>query len=84
MYWILLPMGLAIWVSVTYKMPTHLELTNAVFIMMNRTNDGERHNIWIPDKDWVRSFWNQPGLLRAMPGQLNKAIAITVDFLNNK
>jgi hypothetical protein len=65
-------------------MPTHFELTNAVLSATNTTDDGEMHKRWIPDKDWMRSFWNQPGFLRVTPGQLNKTVAITVDFLNNK
>jgi hypothetical protein len=65
-------------------MQMHVELTDAVFNMINTTKDVDLHNRWIPDKDWVQSFWNQPGYWRVMPGQLNKAIAITIDFLNNK
>jgi hypothetical protein len=37
-----------------------------------------------PDEDWAQSFWNQPDFCKVTPGQLNKAIAITVDFVNNK
>jgi hypothetical protein len=51
---------------------------------MNTTNDVDMHSIWIPDKGWVRSIWNQPGFSRVTPGQLNKAIVITLNFLNNK
>jgi hypothetical protein len=58
---------------VTYKTSTHVELTDAV---VNMTNDVDMHN---------RSFWNQPGFCKVTPGQqLNRAIAIIVDFVNNK
>jgi hypothetical protein len=63
-------------------MSLHFKLTDAV---LNTANDVDMHNRWIPDKDWVRSFWNQPGFSRVTPGcQLNKAIAVTLAFLNNK
>jgi hypothetical protein len=42
------------------------------------TIDGYQFECWV----WV--FWKQPGFCKVMPCQLNTAIAITVDFVNNK
>ena len=70
--------------SVSHKMPTHFELTDAVVNITNTTTSVDMHNRWVPDEDWVRSLRNQPGFCKVTPGQLNKAIAITVDFVNNK
>ena len=37
-----------------------------------------------PDEDWVCSFRNKQGFEKVTPGELNRAISKTIDFVNNK
>jgi hypothetical protein len=70
--------------SVNYKMLMHFKLTDAVVNMRKKMNGADIHNRWTPDEDWVQSFKFQPVFLKVTPGQLNRVIAITVDFMNKK
>jgi hypothetical protein len=65
-------------------MPTHFQLTDAVVNTTNTSNNFEMLDRWIPDEDWVRSFRNKPGFGKVTPGELNRAIFKTVDFVNDK
>jgi hypothetical protein len=64
--------------SVTFKMPTHFELTKAIVNTMHAMNDVEMHARWIPDEDRVRIIRNKPGFSKVTPGEVNRAISITV------
>jgi hypothetical protein len=42
------------------------------------------HDKGIADEDWVQIVRDQPGFSKATPGELNRAIYMTVYFLNDK
>ncbi len=65
-------------------MPANYERNDVVVNTTNTSDDMNMPDRRIPDEYWVRRFRNKPGFGKVTPGDLNRVISKTVDFVNNK